>query len=89
MVTKERALADWGMKEGDGAWNLSIHEGKVETVASYNMCTKCLKITTDELITTGTIKTSKDLKGFSFLGKVKGTGPDFEDAFRCYVDLLD
>ena len=53
------------------------------------MCTKCLKITTDELMTTETIKSSKDLKGISFLAKVKGTGPDFEDAFRCYVDLLD
>ena len=53
------------------------------------MCTKCLKISIDDILTNGTIKSSKDLKGFSFFAKVKGTGPDFEDAFRCYVDLLD
>jgi hypothetical protein len=68
---------------------VEIRDGKVETVASYNMCTKCLKITIVELETNGTIKSSQDLKGFSFLAKVRGTGPDFEDAFRCYVDLLD
>ena len=56
MVTKERALADWGMGEGDGAWNVEIRDGKVETVASYNMCIKCLKITIDDLITSETIK---------------------------------
>jgi hypothetical protein len=25
VVTKERALAEWGMTEGDGAWNVEIH----------------------------------------------------------------
>ena len=92
-VTNDKAVREWQMQEGDGGWRIDMIQKdgkiKVETIASYNMCTKCLKISIEELISKQIINSPCEIKGMTFMGKVCGTGPDFEDAYRCYIDLLD
>ena len=79
------------MVEGDGGWKVEVKgDGTgVETTASYNMCTKMLKMKVKEIIEKGVLKDILELKGVTFLAKVRGTGPDYLDAYRCYLDFLD
>ena len=53
------------------------------------MCTKFLLITIEELIERKVINNKNDIKGIMFLAQVKGTPPQNDDAFRCYIQVLD
>lgn len=53
------------------------------------MCTKKIVIVIQELIEHKVIQSVDDIEGFSFMGKVQGTKPDYEDCFKIYFDLED
>jgi len=93
VVTKERMVKDWHIEEGDGMWKVQTHnqgnQVTFSTVASHKMCTKKIVIVIQELIEHKVIKSVDDIEGFSFMGKVQGTKPDYEDCFKIYFDLED
>lgn len=53
------------------------------------MCTKRIIVTIEELKEHEVLTESTEIKGIIMMSKVKGTGPEFIDAFRCYFTLED
>lgn len=59
------------------------------TVACFKMCIKRLEISISELLNNKVIEDVSEIKGITFMSKVKGTGPDFTDAYRCILSFRD
>jgi hypothetical protein len=53
------------------------------------MCTKKLELKVKDMLEMKLINDAKMIKGLILMARVQGTKPDYEDAFRCFIEIYD